>query len=174
MSGAGTTTALGTESVASFDMPKAKADAAVKPAKLTPTGRAALRVSRKAQMLPGPSLEVVGGPLAAAEEAYANRAYPAAEIPFALTLNAQAAATAIKGRGVGRGKNIPGQWTMIGPSHADYPAVLTFSGADYTTSGRITALAIVAGLQSKQLPPMGSRGRRRHLAYGQCAVRSRT
>ncbi len=110
--------------------------------KLTPKGRAALRASRKAQMLPGPWLEVVGGPLAAAEESYANRAYPTGEIPLALTLNAQAAFNTIKGRGVGKGKNVPGQWTMIGPSHANYPAVLTFSGADYTTSGRITALAI--------------------------------
>ena len=77
-----------------------------------------------------------------AEEAYANRAYPADEIPFQLTLDAQAAFDQVKARGVGQGKNIPGQWTLIGPSTANYPALLTFSGRDYTTSGRITALAI--------------------------------
>lgn len=81
-------------------------------------------------------------PLSAAEEDYANRAYPETEIPFVLTQNAQATFKTIKARGVGRGKNTPGQWTLIGPSTANYPSVLTFSGADYTTSGRITALAI--------------------------------
>ena len=110
--------------------------------KLTPAGRAQLRAPRKARMLPGPAAERVGGPLLAAEESYANRAYPAADIPIQLTLNAQAAFNAIKGRGVGRGKHVPGQWTSMGPSSANYPAVLTFSGHDYTTSGRITALAL--------------------------------
>jgi len=82
------------------------------------------------------------GPDGAAEEAYANRAYPATEIPFQLTLNAQSAFNQIRGRAIGRGRNVPGQWTMVGPSSANYPGVLTFSGADYTTSGRITGLAI--------------------------------
>ncbi|MFN2197655.1 MAG: WD40/YVTN/BNR-like repeat-containing protein [Anaerolineales bacterium] len=81
-------------------------------------------------------------PDSAAEEAFANRAYPADDIPFQLTLNAQAAFNQIKAQGVGRGKNVPGQWTLAGPSTANYPSVLTFSGADYTTSGRITGLAI--------------------------------
>ena len=82
------------------------------------------------------------GPESAAEEAYANRAYPAEEIPFELTLNAQNAFSQIKAKGIGKGKNVPGQWTLIGPSTANYPSVLTFSGADYATSGRITGLAI--------------------------------
>ena len=33
-------------------------------------------------------------------------------------------------------------WTLAGPSTANFPAILTFSGAAYTTSGRVTALAI--------------------------------
>jgi hypothetical protein len=110
--------------------------------KLTPEGRRTLRPARKRPMFPGPGLEVLGGPLLAAEESYANRAYPASDIPIELTLNAQAAFDAVRARGVGQGKNVPGQWTLIGPSTANYPAVLTFSGHDYTTSGRITALAI--------------------------------
>jgi len=110
--------------------------------KLTPQGRATLRPARKRAMFPGPALEVLGGPLLAAEEAYANRAYPAADIPMSLTLAAASAWSDIQGRGVGRGKNVPGQWTLAGPSTANFPAILTFSGADYTTSGRITALAI--------------------------------
>ena len=116
--------------------------AAKKAAKLTPTGRAALRAARNAMALPGPALEVLGGPVWPAVESYANRAYPEGEIPMSLTLNAQAAFNAVKGRAVGKGKNVPGQWTMIGPSTANYPGTLSFSGADYTTSGRITALAI--------------------------------
>src|SRR3989442_4820533 len=78
----------------------------------------------------------------AAAEACAERAYPAEDIPFQATLNAQAAFDAVKGRGVGKGRNAAGQWISIGPTHANYPAVLTFSGTDYTASGRITALAI--------------------------------
>src|SRR6266478_7279900 len=39
--------------------------------------------------MPGP--ETDRGPIAAAEEAYAHRAYPASDIPFKLTVNAQKA-----------------------------------------------------------------------------------
>ena len=113
--------------------------------KLTPEGRRTLRPARKRPMFPGPALEVLGGPLLAAEEAYANRAYPASDIPIVLTQNAAAAWAEVKGRGVGRGKNVPGQWTLIGPSTANFPAILTFSGADYTTSGRITAPTAAEG-----------------------------
>src|SRR5512143_780238 len=84
----------------------------------------------------------------AADEEYAHRAYPETEIPLELTLNAQAGFIEVQARGVGQGKNTPGQWTLAGPSTANYPAVLTFSGHDYTTSGRITALAIAPGCSS--------------------------
>lgn len=85
-----------------------------------------------------------------AAEAYANRAYPATDIPFTATLAAQQAYSAVKKGGVGKGKHTPGQWTLIGPSTANFPGVLTFSGADYTTSGRITALAISPDCSSKK------------------------
>ncbi len=110
--------------------------------KLTPDGRATLRPSRKAQTLPGPTREVLGGPLLAAEQAYALRAYPEVDVTIEQTLNAQRAFGAIRARGLGHGKNTVGQWTMVGPSNALFPAVLAFSGNDYTTAGRITALAI--------------------------------
>src|SRR5204863_497043 len=103
----------------------------------------------------------LGGPLLAAEEAYANRAYPASDIPIVLTQNAAAAWAEVKGRGVGRGKNVPGQWTLIGPSTANFPAILTFSGADYTTSGRVTALGLyktVDGVNTFNLPWNGNGG----------------
>src|SRR5438552_3296453 len=35
-----------------------------------------------------------------------------------------------------------GAWTLAGPSISNAPDILTFSGAPYTTSGRITALAV--------------------------------
>jgi hypothetical protein len=90
--------------------------------------------------LPGPQQE--GGPTAAAEDDYANRAYPASYIPFELTRGAQTAWANFRARAVGKGRNTPGTWTLAGPSTANFPDVLTFSGAAYTTSGRITALAI--------------------------------
>lgn len=107
-----------------------------------------LRQARAASFLnklaiPGPESE--GGPAAAAEAAYAIRAAGAAYVPFELTRKAHAAWANVKARAAGKGiraPGTPGAWTLVGPSHADFPDVLTFSGAAYTTSGRITALAI--------------------------------
>jgi hypothetical protein len=90
--------------------------------------------------MPGPEQD--GGPTAAAEERYAIRAYPAAYVPFALTRNAQRVWTNVMARAPGRGVNALGGWALAGPSTANFPDVLTFSGAAYTTSGRITALAV--------------------------------
>jgi hypothetical protein len=88
--------------------------------------------------MPGPERD--RGPLLAAEEDYANRAYPATDIPFSATLNAQAAFKQVQARS-DQMSNI-GIWTLIGPSTANFPSILTFSGASYVTSGRITALAV--------------------------------
>jgi hypothetical protein len=90
--------------------------------------------------IPGPARE--GGPTAAAEEEYAKRAYPAAYVPFELTRKAQRAWTNVRALATVRALNSVGQWTLVGPSSANDPAVLTFSGAPYTTSGRVTALAL--------------------------------
>jgi hypothetical protein len=78
-------------------------------------------------------------PDAAAEEAYSARAYPATEIPFSATLNAQKAWAKIKSQ---KNKNTVGTWTLAGPSTANYPGTLSFTGADYAASGRVTGLAI--------------------------------
>src|SRR5437667_9349586 len=85
--------------------------------------------------LPGP--ETDRGPMAAAEEAYAHRAYPASDVPFKLTVDAQKAWANVKSLAPSAGV-----WTLVGPSIPNVPDILTFSGRDYTTSGRITALAI--------------------------------
>src|SRR5207249_7405884 len=86
--------------------------------------------------MPGP--ETDRGPVAAAEEAYANRAYPASDVPFRVTRNAQRAWANV----LSMSQPSANPWTLIGPSTANFPDILTFSGRDYTTSGRITVLAI--------------------------------
>jgi hypothetical protein len=77
-----------------------------------------------------------------AQEAYRHRAYPAGVVAISDTLNAQNAWSKIKGKSAKAGANSQGQWSLIGPSNAQFPAVLTFAGHDYVTSGRVTALAI--------------------------------
>jgi hypothetical protein len=89
--------------------------------------------------LPGPERE--GGPAAAAEQAYEIRAAGGAYVPFTLTRNAQRAWSNAKAR-ASHSPVAGGNWTLAGPSTTNFPDVLTFSGAPYTTSGRITALAV--------------------------------
>lgn len=90
--------------------------------------------------MPGPEQD--GGPTAAAQEAYANRAYPAAYVPFSLTRNANRIWSDVRARAPGRGVNPLTGWTLAGPSTSNFPDLLTFSGTPYTTSGRVTALAV--------------------------------
>src|SRR5882724_11834331 len=87
-----------------------------------------------------PGIDRDGGPLLAAMEDYAHRAYPAKDVPMQATLNAIASFRHVRGMSVGRPSD--GTWQLVGPSTANVPDILTFSGADYTTSGRITALAV--------------------------------
>src|SRR5438445_467760 len=86
----------------------------------------------------------------AAQQDYLHRAYPAAEVSVKDTLNAKKAWTNIKAKGLAIGQNDPGSWTLIGPSIANFPAILTFSGHDYTTSGRASALAIAPNCSQAQ------------------------
>ena len=109
-------------------------------------------------------------PTAAAAEDYMHRAYPADELPLSATENAIAAFQEIirasqptttptptatpggKKKKKGKHSALPAisspsiassfPWTEVGPSTAFFPNILTFSGASYVTSGRITALAI--------------------------------
>jgi hypothetical protein len=91
-----------------------------------------------------PGLSRDKGPAAAALEKLQLRAYPAADVSSEATLNAIASFQKVKTQGAAAkpGGNPPAQWQLIGPSNAVEPAILSFSGAQYTTSGRITALAI--------------------------------
>jgi hypothetical protein len=89
-----------------------------------------------------PGIERDGGPRLAAEEDYANRAYPATDIPFSATLNAQTTFKNLKARSASNSASNIGAWTLIGPNGESVRDILTFSGAPTTYSGRITALAI--------------------------------
>jgi hypothetical protein len=102
--------------------------------------------------LPGPQRE--RDLLSAAEQAHAIRAYPADDIAFELTLNAQAAFRNVEARTANDEAMAPSAaavrppWQLIGPTKAKDPAILSFSGANYTTSGRITAMAIAPDCSS--------------------------
>ncbi|HLW36640.1 MAG TPA: hypothetical protein VKS98_13380, partial [Chthoniobacterales bacterium] len=103
-------------------------------------------------------------PMTAAMEEAAKRAFPATETPFSLQLNSvtgwrrfQAASAsnkaasqgaATKGKISAKNKKGPPEaprfntWSLIGPSTATIPNILSFTGSQMTTSGRITALAL--------------------------------
>jgi hypothetical protein len=81
-----------------------------------------------------------GGPLLAAIEDYAHRAYPAKDVPMHATLNAITSFRHVRAMSMGR--RSVGAWQSIGPSKADVPDILTFSGTQNFASGRVTALAL--------------------------------
>jgi hypothetical protein len=103
---------------------------------------------RSKMTLPGPERE--GGPVSAAEEDYAKRAFPASDIPFALRRNARAAWASVRARSGRESANALGAWTLAGPSISNFPDILTFSGAAYTASGRVTALAVDPSCNARQ------------------------
>src|SRR5205807_1514817 len=73
-------------------------------------------------------------------EAYLLRAYPDTEVSGDATLAAKAGWASLNASA-----HAPGNWQLIGPSKATYPAVLDpflFDGAQYVASGRVTAFAI--------------------------------
>ena len=81
------------------------------------------------------------GPASLAEESYLNGAYPDTEVTPAETKAAMSAFHAAEARmSLISGGPGPG-WKQIGPDNAVQPAVLNFTGHQYVTSGRTTALA---------------------------------
>jgi hypothetical protein len=88
-----------------------------------------------------PGIDRDGGPLLAAMEDYAHRAYPAKDVPMWATQNALTSFRHVTAMSVGK-PSAAGAWQLIGPSKADVPDILTFSGTEYFASGRVTALAI--------------------------------
>jgi hypothetical protein len=120
--------------------------------------------------IPGRGEEATGGVTREAQEAFQARAYPAKDIPLSWTNKVQASWKGIvlkteraevrqKGAKTGRStastssatlakaaKSLalsatPGVWQSLGPDDsAVFPQTVTYSGARYVTSGRITAL----------------------------------
>jgi len=87
-----------------------------------------------------PGIDRDRGPLLAAMEDYAHRAYPAKDVPMTATLNALTGFRHVQRMSMGRPST--GGWELVGPSTANVPDLLTFSGTQYFASGRITALAV--------------------------------
>src|SRR5947207_1001543 len=87
------------------------------------------RVSDESQARPGPA---EGGPWAAAAEKYALRAYPASDIPFELTKRATESWNAFQAESTrAMATNATSaflNWSLFGPSVANFPNVLTFTG----------------------------------------------
>ena len=78
----------------------------------------------------------------AAAEAAAQRAFPASAVSAAQIASAQQAFNTIKIRGNSGSKKGEFLWNSIGPTSAVQPGVLNFTGQDYTTAGRTTAILI--------------------------------
>ena len=121
--------------------------------KQQPDGERVLRLTpamlerlRNMESVPGldESGEPVGGPLAYEREKFANRAYPGADIPMTLTSTAVQHFARVRSESQSglRGSMLGSQWMSIGPTVAEYPAVLGRTGAAYVASGRISALAL--------------------------------
>ena len=89
-----------------------------------------------------------GGPLLAALEDYAQRAYPGKDVPMSATINALAGFRHVKAMSMGRPS--AGAWQLVGPDKANVPDILTFSGTQYFASGRVTALAIDPSCSNKR------------------------
>jgi hypothetical protein len=89
---------------------------------------------------PAPVANADGGPRAAAEAKFFDRVYPAHDIPANAHDVSRETFEAIERNG-GDGED-QGRWKLIGPSVALVPELLTYTGSQYITSGRITALAI--------------------------------
>ena len=71
---------------------------------------------------------------------------------FKVTRKAQRAWTNVQALARNRAPNSVAEWTLVGPTSANDPNVLTFSGSLYTTSGRVTALAIAPNCTRPTVP----------------------
>ena len=76
------------------------------------------------------------GPMLAAVEDYAHRAYPAKDIPMQASLNALAGFRNVQRMSMGRrgAGGSSSTWQLIGPDKANVPDILTFSGSQYFAS----------------------------------------
>ena len=96
----------------------------------------------KREAVAGTRGETLEGPLSAAEEDAAHRAYPLDMIPARAHEVSRATFEDIDSHSGEKDVEHGRPWTLIGPSSALQPGVLSFTGADAAFSGRVTALAI--------------------------------
>jgi hypothetical protein len=89
-----------------------------------------------------PGIDRDAGPLLAALEDFAHRAYPKRDIPRHASENAISGFRQFRESAIRGPLTLATAWQLIGPSVADVPNILTFTGTEYVTSGRITALGI--------------------------------
>ena len=94
-----------------------------------------------------------------------NRAYPASDIPFKLTRDAQKAWANV----MSMSRPSANPWTLIGPSGGDFPDILTFSGREGHHLGSHHCVGDRAELQAQRLQALGWSRRRRCLAHEQGA-----
>ena len=113
--------------------------------------------------MPGP--ETDRGPIAAAEEAYSHRAYPASDVPFRLTVNAQQAWASVKSMS----QPSANAWTLVGPSAGNFPDILTFSGRSLHDLRSHYCAGHYADLHKQRLHALGCSRGRRCLAHEQGA-----
>ena len=88
--------------------------------------------------------EPAGGPIAFELEKLKRRAYPGTDIPESFSQTAKQHFARVHAESVSgiRGDMLASQWTSLGPTVAEYPALLGRTGAPYIASGRVSALAI--------------------------------
>lgn len=97
------------------------------------------------QAMPGYEGHSSEGPGGYDAQRWDARAYPLDSIALDQLAGAREAAAAIRARGVGSGKNVPGAWFHMGPTSAVYQSTFyrfSYVPSQYESSGRVTAMAI--------------------------------
>jgi hypothetical protein len=97
--------------------------------------------------IPGAGGEREGGRMAAAEDAFMERAYPGDTISVAQMAAVRQSFTKVKGNPFPSGKGRPTNWVSVGPSQALYPFTpfrnsFSYVPNEYIAGGRTTAIAI--------------------------------
>jgi len=82
------------------------------------------------------------GPNSAGDQEFDALAYPYGDVTASQFDAARSTFQSIKSKGVGKGKNSTASWYPMGPSQAQYPAILNRHGSQYWDAGRVTAEAI--------------------------------
>jgi hypothetical protein len=87
-------------------------------------------------------------PTTIAEERAVDRAIPLDTVPLSFTQAAKDSFDNID-QNTDNGNRRNGSWSLLGPSTAFDPGVLTFTGANYVTSGRVTSIAVAPNCSTR-------------------------